>query len=55
MHVVLDDEEMRLVRPFGLLATAGDLGCVAISEQLHHKRTAAMQIVTQFVSQEMQT
>jgi len=50
MHVVL-----RLVRPFGLLATAGDLGCVAISEELHHKHTPAVQIVTLFVSQEMQT
>lgn len=42
---------MRLVRPFGLVATAGDLGCVAISEELHHKHTPAVQIVTLFVSQ----
>ena len=40
---------MRLVRLFGLLATAGDLGCVAISDQLHHERFPELQIVPVFV------
>ena len=40
---------MRLVRLFGLQATAGDLGCVEISEVLHHEHSPALQIVTLLV------